>query len=78
MDKILHEDELKCGAYITTSRFATAAVLQVLTRPNDGVVDLREVSTGRVIRTTLWGMGLRSWRIGAGSAKTETFLVATA
>lgn len=77
MKKILHEDDLGSGARITTSALKTP-VLEVLDRPADGVVRLRDLDTQRVLSTTLWGLGLRSWRIGAGNARIETFLVATA
>lgn len=77
MKRISHEDDLGRGALVTTSSLE-AMILEVLDRPMDGVVRLRDLDTQRVVYTTVWGMGLRSWRIGAGNPQQSTTLVAAA
>lgn len=72
MGKILHEDDLKRGMFIKTSRFHNRALV-VLDRPVDGLVRLLDVTTQRVICATAWGMGIRTRRIGAGNPRYSTY-----
>lgn len=74
MGKIPKEDNLKRGMFIKTSRFHNR-VLVVLDRPIDGIVRLLDVINLRVFSTTVWGMGVRTRRVGAGNPRHSTYSV---